>query len=768
MLSVRNRLILGFAAMGVIIAVATGFTLYEANSISTLSHRMVDLRVPTSAASAKMVNDINASLASLRGWMLTGNDAFRLERDAVWTDIDAVTADLDRFSQNWTNPANVQVWADTKVTLEEFRIAQKAVEDVANTPGQFPANVILLEQAAPTASVVIGQITAMINEELTLEATAARKELLGMMADFRGSMALALANIRAYLLSGNISFAEEFERRWATNDARFASLNEVRGSLTASQNEAFEALSTARAGFAPLPGRMFEIRGSNQWDMANYLLISEAAPRAGSILTTLAGPKDEAGARHGGMVDNQRELLNIDAEHSNEELANLRNASIALLVIGLGLAVVITLVTARAIVTPISAMTDAMKKLAGGDNTVEIPATERTDEIGEMAGAVQVFKDNAIEKLRLEADEKKAAAARTADEAKRAEEKAKQAEEEQQREAHEREEEKKREAADRKREEQARAQDEERKEEERQRAEEDRQKEQAEAAAAAERQSSIDAMTNSFGESVAGILGIVSEGASGMEKTAESMSEVADKTLKESITVASAAEQATANVQTVATATEELSSSISEINRQVSQSSEITQTAVTEASQTTQTMEELATSAARIGEVVSLINDIAEQTNLLALNATIEAARAGESGKGFAVVASEVKNLASQTAKATEEIGTQINSIQQVTDDAVGAIDRIAKTIGNINEISGTIASAVEQQGAATLEISRNIQEAASGTQSVTQSIQVVKGASEETGGASGEVVAGIKDLVENFGQLRGEVETFLTDIKSA
>jgi methyl-accepting chemotaxis protein len=218
----------------------------------------------------------------------------------------------------------------------------------------------------------------------------------------------------------------------------------------------------------------------------------------------------------------------------------------------------------------------------------------------------------------------------------------------------------------------------------------------------------------------------------------------------------------------VATATEELSSSIAEITRQVTQSARIAGQAVEESSRTTSTVRGLAEGAAKIGDVVKLINDIAGQTNLLALNATIEAARAGEAGKGFAVVAAEVKNLATQTAKATEEIAAQVGMIQQATGNSVAAIEGIGGTIGQINEIATTIASAVEEQGAATQEISRNVQQASAGTQEVSSNIGGVSQAAAETGAAASQVLSAADELSRQAETLRKEVGTFLADVRAA
>jgi methyl-accepting chemotaxis protein len=198
------------------------------------------------------------------------------------------------------------------------------------------------------------------------------------------------------------------------------------------------------------------------------------------------------------------------------------------------------------------------------------------------------------------------------------------------------------------------------------------------------------------------------------------------------------------------------------------QSARISQNAVSEADATNETVQGLAAAATKIGEVVNLINDIAGQTNLLALNATIEAARAGEAGKGFAVVAQEVKNLANQTAKATEEISAQIGAVQSETAGAVTAIERIRSIIGEVNDISTTISSAVEEQGVSTKEIARNVQEAARGTQDVNQNIENVSRAAGETGSAAGQVLTASQDMSRQAEGLRGEVDKFLHEIRTA
>jgi methyl-accepting chemotaxis protein len=290
----------------------------------------------------------------------------------------------------------------------------------------------------------------------------------------------------------------------------------------------------------------------------------------------------------------------------------------------------------------------------------------------------------------------------------------------------------------------------------------------ADAEAKIERGRRVDNITRAFETMIGEIVSTVSSASSQLEASAGTLSNTASRAQELATTVASASEEATANVQSVASATEELTSSVTEIGRQVQESARMASEAVGQARTTTERVSELSKAATRIGDVVELINTIAGQTNLLALNATIEAARAGEAGRGFAVVASEVKALAEQTAKATGEIGQQINGIQAATNDSVNAIRDISGTIEKLSEISSTIAAAVEEQGAATQEISRNVQQAAQGTQQVSSNITDVQRGATETGSASSQVLSAAKSLSGDSGRLRAEVSKFLTSVRAA
>jgi methyl-accepting chemotaxis protein len=362
----------------------------------------------------------------------------------------------------------------------------------------------------------------------------------------------------------------------------------------------------------------------------------------------------------------------------------------------LALTAVLGTMIVRGITGPLAKITDAMGRLAGGDKTVEVRGTEKRDEIGAMARAVVIFKENMIRADELAAKE-------------------------------------------------------------------------AEALGTRERRAKLmEELTSGFDLEVSDTLKMVKTASTGLHATATAMTATAEESKRQVTVAAAATEQTSANVQTVAVSAEELSSSISEISRQVAQSATIAEQAVAEAARTNETVQSLADSAERIGEVAKLIREIASQTNLLALNATIESARAGEAGRGFAVVASEVKSLASQTEKATEDITGQITAIQSASTQAVVAIKGISDTIGEISEIATTIASAVEQQGAATQEIARNVQQAASGSQQVANNLSGVTQAANDTGAAAHQLLASSDQLSKQSEDLRLRVESFLSRVRAA
>ncbi len=352
----------------------------------------------------------------------------------------------------------------------------------------------------------------------------------------------------------------------------------------------------------------------------------------------------------------------------------------------------------KGISRPMTAMCNAMRKLAAGNFEVVLPGLGRKDELGEMAGAVEEFKVQAIARAERDAATQEAQN-KAASEARRAE---------------------------------------------------------------------LIRFADDFEAAVGAIVANVSSSAVQLEAAAGTLTRTAETTQSLSSQVAGASEEASTNMQSVASATEELSMSVDEIGRRVKESSQIAEAAVRQAEQTDGRIGKLSRAAQEIGDVVKLITAIAEQTNLLALNATIEAARAGDAGRGFAVVASEVKSLASQTAKATDEISNHISGMQGATQESVAAIKEIGGTIGKISDIASTIASAVEQQSSATQEIARSVQSVAQGTQEAATNVMHVNRGATETGSASEEVLNSARSLSSESTRLREELDRFMANIRAA
>jgi len=389
------------------------------------------------------------------------------------------------------------------------------------------------------------------------------------------------------------------------------------------------------------------------------------------------------------------DLQSTAAEIESSDLTVFVTQSIITLIF---LVITITMVyfIVAGVAGPLKAMTARMKALADGEKSSEIPGVERGDEIGSMAVAVQVFRDNMIRADQLEEEQRHARKSRE------------------------------------------------------------------------QRQNRIDGYISDFELTMMTVMEGMENADAVMKKTADEMNTGANETMAQASTVSAAAEEASVNVQTVASATEELSASICEIAQQVSHSTEITAQAVTSTNSTMAEIQELEGLVAKIGDVVQLISDIAEQTNLLALNATIEAARAGESGKGFAVVASEVKNLANQTAKATEEISKQISDVQQSTTTSVASIKGIANIIKNINDAADSISTAVKEQDAVTREIATNVEQASSGTVEVSSSIVHVSNSASRSLQLAANIGESSEGLSEQTVALNTNVERFLSNVRSA
>jgi methyl-accepting chemotaxis protein len=452
------------------------------------------------------------------------------------------------------------------------------------------------------------------------------------------------------------------------------------------RSEDFRILATIKeteAKTLPVIDQVIALQKAGNLDQARKLLIEQARPDFTEWL-----------ARINQFIDLE-EAKNQKEGHTARQVAQsftllMGGLCLAALALGAGIAW-----WTVASIAPLSRATRVMLRLAEGDLDIEVPRVTHRDEVGDIVSSLAVFKNSALEKRRLEAEQVS-----------------------------------------------------------------------SEQRAAEARREALRQLADAFESEFGSVVTSVTTAAGELRGSARYMADTAASTSAQATTVAAAAERASGNVQTVASATEQLSASTREISGQVLRSRQVAERADGEARQTSSLIEMLSENVASIGEIVSLINDIASQTNLLALNATIEAARAGEAGKGFAVVAGEVKHLASQTARATDEISAKIAAVQSGTASAVQAISSIAQVIGEMGDISASVANAVDQQSSATVEIARSVEQASTGTRQVSRTIDEVGGAARKTGEVANSISDSSIDLSRQAEALRQGVDRFLGSIR--
>ena len=537
---------------------------------------------------------------------------------------------------------------------------------------------------------------------------ARQEELVGTLIDVGGSIEQALADI---MVSANDDADAEaaFNAGMALRHLLTARLKVSTYLFSYSQTAHETALAAFDDLAAGTDALLASLENPARRSLADQAIVDIAAYQAAyaELYETVearnalvADGLDVIGPRaQASLSEVEASVLAAQGEIGDAAVAALDDAQMTLLVVAVGgvlLGLAAAWVIGSGIARPVVAVTVAMKDLADGNTGIVVPATDRKDEIGAMAAALEVFRRNAREMERMN-DERV----------------------------------------------------------------------EAERQAEVEKREMLISMADRFESDVNGVVRTVSKSAADMRTSSQGMSSVAEEARQQADQVAHATDQASSNVQTVAAASEQLVSAIQEIAKQTETARVVTAKAVTAADGTGQKMRDLDKAANEIGEVVKLISEIAEKTNLLALNANIEAARAGEAGKGFAVVANEVKALASQTARATQDITRKIGGMQDASGEAVSAIGDIRTIIGEVNQIAATIASAVEEQGAATNEISRNVQEAAQGTQMVSASIAQVGHAAQRTGEAAAGALSVASHLTTQSDLLADKVGGFIGNLRT-
>lgn len=550
---------------------------------------------------------------------------------------------------------------------------------------------------APTLITVFMLGMAAVAEYGSRQQSAALDEIanVAIAKDELGVIARTMANTTHVDLFRMVS--------WLANSNDAAKVAETAKSVRRDIAAVEQALGKLGSSFTfePIEKKAFDAVASAlaEYSAALRTVIDMGSADSGTSLMFMSDADGKFAAldmRLNEMHEVQKKISRATVDAATHTAAQTERMFLGLLIGAVFLAIMVTLLVSRMIARPIVGITEIMSGLSSGNKDVDVPETARGDEIGRMAKAVLVFKENMIHADALSAEQARERRAK-----------------------------------------EARAQ-------------------------------KLEERARSFDENVSGVVRAVSDATVNLQSSALSMSAMANEATQRATIVASASEEASANVQTVAAAAEELAASINEIGQHVRNSSTIAQRAVSDADNTNSVMENLAETAHRIGDIVKLINDIAGQTNLLALNATIEAARAGDAGRGFAVVASEVKSLATQTAKATEDIAAQVTAIQGATQNSVVAIKGIGSTIRQVSEIILSISSAVEEQGVATKGIACNVQQAAAGTGDVSSNIASVSAAASNTGNAADGVLNSARGMAQQAEMLRDEVDRFLAEIRAA
>ena len=660
----RGKVTLGFA---VVLAMSTA-----SMGIAYLGFERVSAGVATyrnSVSEADIARDIDRELISYRAlaqyFVVTGNED---DANAALSAEASLKDAIDRSMRGTTNPARLD-----QVTrlAREFRTFTKIFAEILKVKRDSAQ--LTQNQLARGGNMLRYKLDDLPSNASDAEFQSIDFGAKKAVAEFQTVTALA----NTFVINSDQAVAASALARLKFAENTLAAISSTDDKIMQGLKESSALLEEYRQALSKLVENAKSIQE----------LVAEMADSAAAIVKG-------AGAMKADLLSDQQRL----ESESDAIVGETERLIVMLAAGGLLLGGALALLLGKGISRPMTAMCKAMRELAGGHFDVVLPGLGRRDELGEMAGAVEEFKLQAVAKAERD----------------------------------------------------ARAQD---------------AQNQANSAA---RRTELIRFADEFEAAVGSIVSNVSASAVQLEQAAGTLTRTAETTQNLSNRVAGASEQASSNMQSVATATEELSTSVDEIGRRVRESNKIAEAAVVQAQQTDGRIGKLSRAAQEIGDVVKLITAIAEQTNLLALNATIEAARAGDAGRGFAVVAAEVKSLASQTAKATDEISSHILGMQGATQESVAAIKEIGGTIAQISSIASSIASAVEQQSSATQEIARSVQTVAQGTEEAAANIMQVNRGATETGSASEEVLNSAKSLSTESTRLREELGRFMANIRAA
>jgi methyl-accepting chemotaxis protein len=660
----RGKVLLGFAVVLAISAASMGIAYlgFDRVSAGVSSYR-------NSVAEADLARNIDRELisyqAQARYYVVTGKED---DAKAALSAEASLKDAIDQSMRGTTNPARLD-----QVTrlAREFRSFTKIFADILKVKSE--SALIAQNQLARGGTTARYKLDDLASNASDVELPAIQLGAKQVTAQFQTVTAL----VNTFVMNSDRTVAASALARLKFVDNSLKAISSTDEKILQALKEIASELEEYRQSLSKLVDNSKSIEE----------LTAEMAESAAEIVKGANAMKADL------LSDQQR----LEAE-SNAAIGETERLIMMLAAGGFLLGATLALLLGKGISGPMTAMCKAMRELAGGNFDVVLPGLGRKDELGEMAGAVEEFKMQAIAKAERDA------------------------------------------------------------------ATQDAQNK----ASSAARRAELIRFADDFEAAVGVIVSNVSASAVELEQAAGTLTRTADTTQSLSSQVAGTSEEASSKMQSVATATEELSTSVDEIGRQVRESNRIAEAAVLQAQQTDQRIGKLSRAGQEIGDVVKLITAIAEQTNLLALNATIEAARAGDAGRGFAVVASEVKSLASQTAKATDEISSHIVGMQGATQESVAAIKEIGGTIAQISTIASTIASAVEQQSSATQEIARNVQNVAQGTHLAASNIMQVNRGATETGSASEGVLNSARTLSTESARLREELNRFMANIRAA